>query len=242
MEPEKPEIIDYDHPVAYDVNGQPLYAHPASSTQTVHMARPIDPDAPVISDATKIKHEQSKKLFPGLNLSDGEYVISAVRRHPIGLAAPFLTGIILITIAFSLLFNFDIIATMMNLTGAAASASIIMIPVLLFVAIVVAGTYAAYYIFTNNKFYLTNESIIQEVQVGLFTRREQTISLANVEDASFAKSGIIQQLLDYGTIRLSTIGDETTYGFTYVASPKEQIDTLNNAVEAFKNGRPVERA
>jgi len=38
---------------------------------------------------------------------------------------------------------------------------------------------------------------------------------------------------------LSTEGDETTYRFSYVASPRTHIDELNNAVEAFKNGRPV---
>ena len=46
-------------------------------------------------------------------------------------------------------------------------------------------------------------------------------------------------MLNYGMIRLSTEGDETTYRFSYVANPKEQIAVLNNAVESFKNGRPV---
>lgn len=40
-------------------------------------------------------------------------------------------------------------------------------------------------------------------------------------------------------IRLSTEGEETTYRFNYVANPKRQTAILNNAVEAFKNGRPV---
>ena len=66
------------------------------------------------------------------------------------------------------------------------------------------------------------------------------MSLANIEDASFYQQGILQQIINYGSIRLSTQGDETTYHFTYVANPKRHIATLNNAVEAFKNGRPVE--
>ena len=62
----------------------------------------------------------------------------------------------------------------------------------------------------------------------------------NIEDASYTQRGPVQQLLNYGSIRLSTEGDETTYRFDYVSNPKEEIATLNNAVEAFKNGRPVE--
>jgi hypothetical protein len=71
-------------------------------------------------------------------------------------------------------------------------------------------------------------------------RKEQTVSLANIEDASFDQHGIIQTVLNYGSIRLSTEGDETTYRFTYVSNPKKQIEILNNAVESFKNGRPIE--
>ena len=77
--------------------------------------------------------------------------------------------------------------------------------------------------------------------MSLFTRKEQTVSLANIEDASYDQKGIIQMLFNYGSIRLSTEGDETTYRFSYVANPKEQIAILNNAVEAFKNGRPVDQ-
>jgi hypothetical protein len=91
----------------------------------------------------------------------------------------------------------------------------------------------------NNKFFLTNESVIQEIQTSLFSHHEQTVSLANIEDASYLQQGIIQTMFNYGSIRLSTEGDETTYRFNYVTNPKQQIATLNNAVEAFKNGRPV---
>jgi hypothetical protein len=95
-------------------------------------------------------------------------------------------------------------------------------------------------VYNNNRFFLTNESVIQEIQFSLFSKREQTVSLANIEDASFRQQGILQSMLDYGSIRLSTEGDETTYRFPYVAHPKKEIALLNNAVEAFKNGRPVE--
>jgi hypothetical protein len=40
-------------------------------------------------------------------------------------------------------------------------------------------------------------------------------------------------------MRLSTEGEETTYRFAFVENPKEQIATVTDAVESFKNGRPV---
>ena len=111
---------------------------------------------------------------------------------------------------------------------------------LLISALVVLGGAVALWVYLQNQFFMTNEGVIQEVQDSLFMRREQTVSLGSIEDASFKQNGILQTVLDYGTIRLSTEGQETTYVFRYVAHPKKQIATLNNAIEAFKNGRPVD--
>jgi Bacterial PH domain len=237
---------DYSRPVAYDVDGRPLYAHPPVAgpvgpppTQVVHMARPLDPVKQEVSVAVKAKHDAAKRLFPTLNLSEGEYIINAVRRHPIGLFLPMAAGIFLMTLTLVALFNFDLLAPALGLTGVAAEPASAILPLGLLTLLIALGTYVAYYVYTNNKFFLTNESVIQEIQVSLFARHEQTVSLANIEDASYEQKGIIAQIFDYGSIRLSTEGDETTYRFTFVAGPKKHIATLNNAVEAFKNGRPV---
>lgn len=250
---------DYGQPVAYDASGRPLYAHPptpvaAPSTpvstpaesaasapvqQVVHMSRPIDPVRQPVSPETQRKHEISRRRYPSLNLSEGEYVIRAVGRHPIGLFLPVAGGIIGLSIVFSILFNYDIFVSFFNLSGTAADLSVTFIPIIFVGLLIAVVTYAAYFVYTNNKFFLTNESVIQEIQVSLFAKHEQTVSLGNIEDASFEQRGILQQIFNYGAIRLSTEGDETTYHFTYVTRPKNHIAVLNNAVEAFKNGRPV---
>jgi len=231
-------------PVAYDAEGRPLYAHPptqpAQAPTVVHVARPLEPEQPTMSAERQRLHDRSKRLYPLLNLSAGEHVISAVRRHPIGLILPLTAGTFLIALALSILFNYDIFVENFAITGVLADISAVIVPIWAFVGIVALGMFVAYYVYTNNKFFLTNESVIQEIQTSLFARQEQTVSLGNIEDASYTQHGILQQILDYGDIRLSTEGDETTYRFSYVASPKNHIAQLNNAVEAFKNGRPVD--
>jgi hypothetical protein len=233
-------------PVAYDAEGRPLYAHPPTpapapvhAPTVVHVARPIEPKAQEVSPELQRLHDRSKQLYPLLNLSPGEYVISAVRRHPIGLVIPLGIGTLLIAMALSILFNLDVISVNMTVAGPVSDLAMLVVPLWIFTAIVALGMFISYYVYVNNKFFLTNESVIQEIQVSLFSRQEQTVSLSNIEDASYTQHGILQQILDYGNIRLSTEGDETTYRFSYVASPKNHIARLNNAVEAFKNGRPV---
>lgn len=236
---------DHSQPVAYDAEGRPLYAHPPKQKEEpahniVHMTRMVEPIKQSVSPEVKLKHERSMRQYPFLNLSEGEYVIRAVRRHPIGLIIPLGIGSLILALTLTLLFNYSAVVEALNLRGAAADPGAVTIPILLFAVLIGLGMYIVYYVYVNNKFFLTNESVIQEIQVSLFSRHEQTVSLANIEDASFRQENIIQHLFDYGSIRLSTEGDETTYRFSYVAHPKRHVAVLNNAVEAFKNGRPVQ--
>jgi hypothetical protein len=250
-------------PVAYDQYGQPLYAHPPAQPveqheaqplpqteqpanpdgtppQVVYMTRSIDPHQQEISPEVLAKHQESVRRYPQLNLSDGEYVISAVRRHPIGLLsiwAVVAVAVLVVIVGFPVLLNSNVLFGGRGLpAGAIMSGGLVL---LLAVVLFILGGIIATVVYQANRFYLTNESVIQHIQTSLFTKKDQTISLVNIEDASYRQQGIIQTLLNYGAIRLSTEGEETTYRFNFVASPKKEVDRLNNAVEAFKNFRPV---
>jgi len=202
-----------------------------------HVIRPMEPSALALSDEVQQKAEDSRRKYPALNLSEGEYVILAVRRHPIGLSAPVGSTLLALILLFGLTSIYGGIASTNPDMPAAGDVSLIAI--LLALLVTIFG-YFATWIYIQNKFFLTNESVVQEIQHSLFSKREQTVSLGSIEDASFHQTNFIQTLFDYGTIRLSTEGDETTYRFHYVSQPKQQVATLNNAIEAFKNGRPVD--
>lgn len=238
---------DYTKPVAYDEQGRPLYAHPPTAPQpqgavpqVVYMTRAISPHKQEISPAVRKRHDDSAARFPHLNLSEGEYVISAVRRHPIGLisiwAVVVLAVILLLAIPFIIASTSDVVP--LNLSASAITSGVSLI--LLGVVLIILGGLVATVVYDANRFYLTNESVTQLIQSGLFSRRSQTISLTNIEDASYTQKGILQTIFNYGSIRLSTEGEETTYLFAYVANPQKQVQLLNDAVEAFKNFRPID--
>lgn len=238
---------DYSQPVAYDQQGRPLYAHPPQgyappAPSVVHISRNINPvDQPIPPEILR-RYEESRKKYPHLNLSRGEYVINAVKRHPIGILQIWFVVVVLILlfgITYGMLFlGQDISEILANgISDQQSGAGMILLALSV---LIVMGGMVATYIYNSNRFYLTNESVIQEIQTTLFSRHEQTVSLSNIEDASYKQNGILPMLFNFGIIRLSTEGDETTYSFSYVANPKKHIAVLNNAVEAFKNGRPVE--
>lgn len=214
-------------------------AQPAAGEQPQQMyyTRPLEPQQPIISEEVRQKHEASKNKYPKLNLSEGEYIISDIKRHPIGLFQIWTFVLIIIAALIALL------ALYMSSSDIESTAGIPVMAlggiVLLISCLALIGGYIGTFVYTANRFYLTNESVIQNIQNSLFSNREQTVSLGNIEDASYTKNGVIQSIFNYGQIRLSTQGDETTYRFNYASQPAQQVALLNNAVEAFKNGRPI---
>lgn len=228
----RPEIIDGEN---FDPRLRSQYAN---EPQVVHVAREIDPKPFTISDELKRKHEKSVRQYPNLNLSEGEYVILDIKRHPIGMLIPAIVSIFLVVIIMIFVLFYPSIARDSILPIMPSVTDIFGVAMLL-IGLVVLGGAVALWIYLQNQFFMTNESVIQEIQESLFSRREQTVSLGSIEDASFRQSGIIQTIFNYGTIRLSTEGEETTYRFHFVANPREQIAIINNAIEDFKNGRPV---
>lgn len=187
----------------------------------------------------KTRHEQSVADYPGVNLSEHEFVIAEVRRHYIGLVPALLGGVLFIGIVLAILFNYAPIVDSLSLTNILPSVDVVVVPGLLLVILAALWMYIAYYIYMRNFFILTNESVIENIQYSLIAHREQSISLGSVEDSSYVQEGVLQYMLNYGSIRMSTVGDENTYRFRYVANPKAELTLLSDAVENFKNNRPV---
>lgn len=209
----------------------------ANEPNVVHASREIEPQQNQISPELRAKHEKSVEEYPNLNLTQGEYVLLRIQRHPIGLLMPVGVSSLLIIILLSVLFSYPIIRTQSE----SLPAEIGMVALITLSLSILVGIFAyiAIWVYLRNQFFLTNESVIQQLQYSLFSKREQTASLGSIEDVSYHQSGILETMLNYGSIRLSTEGEETTYRFYYVSNPKEQTSILTNAVEAFKNGRPV---
>lgn len=263
-------------PVAYDANGQPLYAAPASmpdssaqalpaptsaitaapetveghnfnpkqriqysdASFTVHSTRAFEPTVSAISEELRARHEASRQAYPELNLTEGEYVLLEVKRHPIGLWTPIAVVIVIVAILLAGLIIYPNVAAD-PVTGDVPAYGLVATGILALAVLIGIGGYAAAWVYMRNAFYVTNESVIQENQVSLFSKHEKTVSLGSIEDAGFTQTGLIQTMLNYGSIRLSTEGDEMAYRFQYVESPRQQMVIISNAIESFKNGRPV---
>lgn len=226
----KPEDPNYNQPVAYDANGRPLYAHPPQ--QALAVASPVvapatQPAMP--SGETKQLHEESVRKYPQLNLSENEYVITEIKRHPAGLI-PIVgstTFAVIVIILGAMFLHYQQDATAPLMSG-------IMMPALLMVVLISLLAYAAVVVYQDNKLYITNESVVGESRTTLFAQEEKTVGLADIVQVSFSSGTIFQSLLNYGTIHILVAGDKAEYDFRYAPHPKKHVEMITNESEKVK--------
>ncbi|MDO4746951.1 MAG: hypothetical protein Q4A70_01220 [Candidatus Saccharibacteria bacterium] len=159
----------------------------------------------------KIRHDRSKKDFPGLKLEEDEYVEFFFRRAKVYLAliwGGLFVGLVVILLAFLLVLMGQ---TMLDEMG------VNFLFIILFALL--AATFViwllALKIYNGNKLYITNRHVIQMVMNSPVSTSINIIDLSSIEDASFRQENILQKMFHYGTLRLATVGDETTYTFPY---------------------------
>ena len=186
-------------------------------------------------DLAKLHHERSTKDFPELQLVDGEYVVLDIRRSPLGVLfiwALFALGMILLLVTLWALLATD--ASMQVLgVGKEASGLLVMIDlILVLAAVLIAGV--ATMVYRANRLIITNRRLFHYKTISLFAKSVNVINLSSIEDASFHQAGIIDQIFQMGTIRMATVGDETTYTFKYVDTPTDELDTIGRLVHEEK--------
>ena len=96
-------------------------------------------------------------------------------------------------------------------------------------------------IYRGNKLIITNKHVIQTIMNSLVSTSVNIIDLGSVEDASFRQENLLQKVFSYGTLRLSTVGDETTYTFPYADVSSEELRGVTRLItEAKKTTRKLE--
>lgn len=181
----------------------------------------------------KIRHERSRKDFPGLSLEEGEFVEFAFSRAKIILMMIMIgmaLGVIVVLLVFLVaLINQEVIDEM--------GQKFLFIILLALLAVSVIMGIIAMTTYRGNKLYVTNKRVIQLMMNSLVSSSTNTIDLVSVEDVSFRQDGILQRLLHFGTLRLSTIGDETTYTFKHSDISPEDLEAVSELISKAKKDK-----
>lgn len=177
--------------------------------------------------------KNSKNQLPGIAFENGEHlvlVIKPTKLIPIGFwAGAFLCSALLISASILINGGSNLIFTLDT-----TARSFFMMIILVVLGTIWIATLISTHVYSGNRLYVTNKRLIQNVVTSLFSSSTNVIDLVAVEDVSFKKSGIFEHLFSIGTLRMSTIGSETTYTFKNVDTPTDELETITHLVHIEK--------
>ncbi len=181
-------------------------------------------------DLVKIRHARSEKDFPFLKLEDDEWVEFAFKRAKICYMLVFgavAGGLAVVLFAFLM-----VLLGQASIDAAGRNFMYVLLVIIVLIGLVF-GVVAAM-VFRGNAMYITNKHVIQIVKKSPMAKSVNIIDLPSVEDASFHQSGFLQTFLHYGTLRLSTVGDETTYTFPYADISAHDLNAISKLITTAK--------
>ncbi len=180
-------------------------------------------------DLVNLHHARSRQDFPELKLEDDEFVELALRRTRVGIVLIWSGAVIAGLILMLVLALFGVSNNMSPDTERYLGFLLLaLLGVMLVIAMVATKVY------NGNSIYITNRRVIQIETTSLFAKSKNVIDLVSIEDVSFKQTGVLQYLFRFGTLRMATVGDETTYTFTYLDKPTDEMDVITHLIHVEK--------
>ena len=82
---------------------------------------------------------------------------------------------------------------------------------------------------------VTNERIVDILQIRLFTRKVSELHLESIQDISVNTTGMIESYFDFGNIEIQTGATANRFLFEQVPHPLQIKDSIMDAADKFQN-------
>ncbi len=179
-----------------------------------------------------------KKLFDVIEFDDDEVLICEIRKHPIGLAGIYISGLLIAVILFVACLGLAYFASNISSDVSAYRGLLVGLGLILSLLSLLA-TGIAGFIYNSNVMIVTNEKIAQVLYRSLFNRKISQLGIGDVQDVTVTQNGVFSRIFNYGTIVVETAGEQENYTFTFAPNPyifaKEMVAAHEKNLEQFGN-------
>ncbi len=159
-----------------------------------------------------------------------------IRRHPFGIVVLYLQAIVGLGVALGLIYF--LIPGLLSAENTVQANHYLTIFATAAVALTTIFLLIATAIYRQNKWVVTDDSITQFTQSGIFRRQISELSMANIEDVSSEQFGILAELFGFGTLKVETAGERSNFHFIYCPQPNKYSKIILDARERFINEEP----
>lgn len=163
-------------------------------------------------------------------VEEDELLVTIVHRHPVGIILIYLEAFVaILAIGFLMTMVFPSLLNGFN----SQSGGLLTALALLGVGIVALVLFVATYIYRQNRILVTDRSLVQVLQKGLFIRKVSRLSMSNVEDVTAEHRGILSTIFNYGVLNIQTAGERENFLFSWCPEPDTYADRILEARQAY---------
>lgn len=168
-------------------------------------------------------------------LQPGERVLCTIKPHPIGILLIYAGGLVGLCLAAAL--------ALVVLPNILEQNSVENVNSIVYAALGILGIFVLIvlgvttYVYWQNQWTVTTDSITQISQVSLFSRQVSQVSMENLEDVTVDQSGILPHIFGYGTLKVESAGEKSKFQFPYCPTPNKYARQILESHEAFLEER-----
>ncbi len=159
-----------------------------------------------------------------------------IKRHPFGIIVLFFEAIFGMGVAFVMLYL--LIPTLLSGDSKDQALRFLLLAGVVLAALVAVFLVLANSIYRSNRWIVTDDSISQISQTGLFRRQTSELSMANIEDVTAEQNGLLAELFGFGVLKVETAGERSNFYFIYCPSPNKYARIILHARELYIENEP----
>lgn len=194
----------------------------------------MNPQEP-LPDAPSPTGQDEEIVDPSVPEGNAKQVV--IRRHPFGIVALYLQALFGLGVGLGLIYF--IIPSLLSDENRTQAIHYLSVFGVVAIALTAVFLLAATAIYHQNKWIITDDSITQVSQIGLFRRHVSQLSMANLEDVGSEQNGILAELFGFGTLKAETAGERSNFHFPYCPTPNKYAQIILNARERFIDEDPA---
>lgn len=163
-------------------------------------------------------------------LEPGEQIVTIVHRHPIGIIIIYLETLAAIIAILAVVF-LAAPSFLDNVSG--QTYNLLLAGIIMVIALLSLILFVATYIYRQSRLIVSDKSLIQIIQKGLFVRKISRLSMSNVQDVSADHNGFLATIFGFGTLTVETAGEEDNFVFPYCPTPDDYSERILEARQKY---------
>ncbi len=165
-----------------------------------------------------------------ITLQTDEEVVTLLRRHPVRVITEIIGTLLAIIILVAVLL---FLKSLMSLG---------LWDILIAIVVIVGIIYAlmAFYRYQNDIWLITTQRIVDSTKRTPFNHEIASADLANVQDISISRRGILQTAFNYGNVRCQTASQTQVFTFIGVPDPNAVLELLDDTRDKARRRRRMD--